>query len=179
MSENRTIAERIAETRQRLNNDENVWIATASLGGVPHLVPLSLAWDGEAILVATRTNTPTVRNALASGRVRATLDSAADVVLPDTDAAALRSPRLASIRQWRTLHELVGTPATKTVSGRYSDSRQAVCRPGTASVKLTVAPSCATARGSAERNQHADRYRVVAASPTRRRQASTRELVAG
>ena len=87
MSENRTTAERIAETRQRLNNDENVWIATASLGGVPHLVPLSLAWDGEAILVATRTDTPTVRNALASGRVRATLDSAADVVLLDTDAA--------------------------------------------------------------------------------------------
>jgi len=87
MSENRTTAERIAETRQRLNNDENVWIATASLGGVPHLVPLSLTWDGEAILVATRTNTPTVRNALASGRARATLDSAADVVLLDTDAA--------------------------------------------------------------------------------------------
>jgi hypothetical protein len=49
-------------------------------------VPLSLAWNGAAILVVTPTNTTTVRNASASGRARATLDSADDVVILDTTA---------------------------------------------------------------------------------------------
>lgn len=86
MARNRTAGERIEDVLRRLAVDDNVWVATASMDGVPHLVPLSLAWDGEVILVATPTDSVTVRNAVASGRVRATLDSAADVVIFDTEA---------------------------------------------------------------------------------------------
>lgn len=86
MVSNRTAAERIKSAKRRLGEDDNVWIATASMNGEPHLVPLSLAWDGEAILVATPANTPTACNAAASGHVRATLDSTVDVVLLLTDA---------------------------------------------------------------------------------------------
>lgn len=82
---NRSTAERIEAAIRRLQTDPNVWVATASLAGVPHLVPLSLAWDGKAILVATPTDTPTVRNAIASGFARASLDSADDVVIIDAD----------------------------------------------------------------------------------------------
>jgi hypothetical protein len=82
---NRTRSERTEAAVRRLQTEPNVWVATASMSGVPHLVPLSLAWDGEAVIVATPTDTPTVRNAIASGVARATLDSADDVVIIDAD----------------------------------------------------------------------------------------------
>lgn len=77
----RSAEQRKSEAIKRLEQDPNVWIATASSDGVPHLVPLSLAWDGTHLLVATPSNTPTARNAAASGVVRAALDSAVEVVL--------------------------------------------------------------------------------------------------
>src|SRR5262245_59614494 len=49
----RTRAERRADALRRLETDENVWVSTAGVDGSPHLVPLSLAWDGSRILVAT------------------------------------------------------------------------------------------------------------------------------
>ena len=60
-----------------------MWVATASATGTPHLVPLSLAWDGSRLLVATPSETPTARNAIQSGVVKASLDGADDVVLID------------------------------------------------------------------------------------------------
>jgi hypothetical protein len=36
----------------------DVWVASASADGVPYLVPLSLEWDGEPLLVATPTDSP-------------------------------------------------------------------------------------------------------------------------
>lgn len=74
---------------QRLESDPNVWIATASSDGSPHLVPLSLAWDGLQVILATPTNSPTVRNVNASGKARIALDSTQDVVVIDTIAEAV------------------------------------------------------------------------------------------
>lgn len=85
----RSTEERQRDARARLESDENVWIATANNDGVPHLIPLSLAWDGTRIIVATPTDSVTVRNALSSNRVKATLDSADDVVLIDGTAEVL------------------------------------------------------------------------------------------
>lgn len=56
---------------------------------MPHLVPLSLAWDGAAILVATPANTLTARNASVSGRLRASLQDADDVVVLDTSVVVM------------------------------------------------------------------------------------------
>jgi hypothetical protein len=81
----RSASQRKADAIVRLERDANVWIATASAGGQPHLVPLSLAWDGRCILVATPSVTPTARNAAATGVCKASLDSADDVVLIDAD----------------------------------------------------------------------------------------------
>lgn len=78
--------ERKAAALHRLEHDANVWIATANASGTPHLIPLSLAWDGARIIVATPTASPTVRNAGLSGSVKASMDSAADVVLIDGTA---------------------------------------------------------------------------------------------
>ena len=82
----RSVSQRRSDVLRRLEADANVWIATASSDGLPHLVPLSLAWDGERVLVATPADTPTARNAATTGRLRASLDSADDVVIIDADA---------------------------------------------------------------------------------------------
>lgn len=73
----------------RLESDANVWVATASASGGPHLVPLSLAWIDERIVVATPTDTPTARNAAATRQARAALDGAVDVVLFDCDVEVM------------------------------------------------------------------------------------------
>lgn len=44
-------------------------------------MPLSLAWDRERVVVATGADTPTARNAAATGRARAHLDDVYDVVI--------------------------------------------------------------------------------------------------
>ncbi len=79
----RSAAQRKDDTLNRLGTDANVWIATGSTEGRPHLVPLSLAWDGQRLLVATPADTPTARNATTTQTFRAALDSADDVVLID------------------------------------------------------------------------------------------------
>ncbi len=85
----RDASERQAAARRRLETEPNVWIATASADGRPHLVPLSLAWDGRRVLVATPSDTPTARNAAATGSLKASLDDADDVVLIDAEVEVI------------------------------------------------------------------------------------------
>lgn len=85
----RTATERIDHALDRLGREPNVWIATASADAVPHLVPLSLAWFQDRVVVATGTSTPTVRNLIASSNARLTLDSADDVVIIEATATVV------------------------------------------------------------------------------------------
>ena len=85
----RTTETRVAETIRRLETEADIWIATASDDGAPHLIPLSLAWDGSNILVATPTASPTTRNILATGRARASLADTNDVVIVRAAAQAI------------------------------------------------------------------------------------------
>ena len=61
----------------------DVWVATASLDGAPHLVPLSLAWVDERVAVAVPSGSVTARNVLASGRARLAVGPTRDVVMID------------------------------------------------------------------------------------------------
>jgi hypothetical protein len=54
----RSRPQRRRDTEHRLSHDIHVWVASASAVGAPYLVPLSFDWDGEALLVATPTNSP-------------------------------------------------------------------------------------------------------------------------
>ncbi|KGN37785.1 pyridoxamine 5'-phosphate oxidase family protein [Knoellia subterranea] len=75
---------RLADTRARLENDIDVWVATASSrGGAPGLVPLSFDWDGASILLATGRSTPAGRNLRETGDVRLALGGLRDVVMID------------------------------------------------------------------------------------------------
>ncbi len=62
-----------------------MWVATAS-AGQPHLVPLSLAWDGAQVILATPAASPTARNAAASGAIRLALGTSRDVTIIEAAA---------------------------------------------------------------------------------------------
>ncbi len=49
----RPAKQRKLDTLNRLEHDEDVWVATASPeGGAPYLVPLSFLWDGATLLLS-------------------------------------------------------------------------------------------------------------------------------
>ncbi|MFD8316709.1 pyridoxamine 5'-phosphate oxidase family protein [Kitasatospora purpeofusca] len=87
----RTLAERRQDIERRLAEDVDVWVATASSDGVPHLVPLSfdLDRDGGALLLATPVGSPTGRNLAAAGTVRLALGHTRDVGLIEGEVEAL------------------------------------------------------------------------------------------
>lgn len=73
----------------RLAGDVDVWVATASPEGTPHLVPLSFDWDGEAVLLATPADSQTGRNLARSGVARLALGPTRDVTLIDGEVEVL------------------------------------------------------------------------------------------
>jgi hypothetical protein len=61
----------------------DVWVATASADGRPHLVPVSLAWADERAVVAVERSSVTARNLAASGEARLAVGATRDVVMID------------------------------------------------------------------------------------------------
>jgi hypothetical protein len=90
----RSRAERRRDTEHRLAHDVDLWVASASADGVPYLVPLSFDWDGEALLIATPTDSPTGRNLAASLTVRIGLGPTRDVTMIDGDVEVLEMDAL-------------------------------------------------------------------------------------
>jgi pyridoxamine 5'-phosphate oxidase-like protein len=76
--------QRVRDVRARLEQQvADVWVATASADGVAHLVPLSLGWDGERVVIALESTSLTARNISASGRARLGAGETRDVVMID------------------------------------------------------------------------------------------------
>jgi hypothetical protein len=61
----------------------DVWVASASGEGAPHLVPLSLAWVDDRAVVAVEASSVTARNVTASGVARLAVGPTRDVVMVD------------------------------------------------------------------------------------------------
>lgn len=61
----------------------DVWVATASADGVPHLVPVSLAWVDERVVIAVAGSSATARNLASSGQARLAVGPTRDVVMMD------------------------------------------------------------------------------------------------
>jgi hypothetical protein len=85
----RSRAQRRRDTERRLDHDVDVWVASASAGGAPYLVPLSFDWDGEALLLATPTDSPTGRNLAATRAVRLGLGHPRDVSMIEGEVEVL------------------------------------------------------------------------------------------
>ena len=121
----RDAGERKTDTVARLEGDADIWVATASAGQA-HLVPLSLAWDGAHVILATPANSLTARNAAASGQMRLALGTSRDVtiieaaaeVVPCAEATGPIARCYAARTGWDPRHEdvphvyLVATPRT-------------------------------------------------------------------
>lgn len=80
---------RKARALAKLTQDIDVWVATASANGRPALVPMSLTWDGERIVLATPAGNVTARNAAATGVARLALGATRDVVMIDANVTVV------------------------------------------------------------------------------------------
>jgi hypothetical protein len=85
----RSPEQRKADTLARLQNDVDLWVASANEDGDAYLVPLSYYWDGSALTVATPRASRTARNLIRAGRVRVALGPTRDVVIVDGSVEAL------------------------------------------------------------------------------------------
>lgn len=86
----RTREQRRADTLAKLAAPAaDVWVATAAVdaGGQAssYLVPLSLAWIDERVVVATEADSVTARNIISAGRARLGLGPTRDVVMIDAE----------------------------------------------------------------------------------------------
>jgi Pyridoxamine 5'-phosphate oxidase len=88
-ADSRSRAQRRRDTEHRLTHDIDVWVASASADGAPYLVPLSFDWDGEALLMATPTDSPTGRNLAATRAVRLGLGHTRDVSMIEGEVEVL------------------------------------------------------------------------------------------
>jgi hypothetical protein len=90
LAQPRTREQRRADTLAKLSAPAvDVWVATsaADAGGhaSSHLVPLSLAWIGERVVLATEADSVTARNLISQRHARLGLGPTRDVVLIDAD----------------------------------------------------------------------------------------------
>ena len=90
----RSREQRKQDVLNRLEKDNDAWVATASAAGVPTLVPLSFVWDRGTLLMATRRTNPTARNVTPTGQARISLGHTRDVVLIDATAEVVEGAEL-------------------------------------------------------------------------------------
>ena len=84
MPEPRDRASRKADTLAMLAMPAvDVWVATASSAGTPYLVPVSLAWVNERVVIAVDGTSATARNLTTSGEARLAVGPTRDVVMID------------------------------------------------------------------------------------------------
>lgn len=87
MVDARSTDQRIADTRRRLEDDRDAWVASTN-SDRPWLVPLSYLWHEEQLVFATNASTPTFTNLAVSAQLRVALGHARDVVILDGHATA-------------------------------------------------------------------------------------------
>jgi hypothetical protein len=85
----RSAAQRKSDAIEKLNKDQDVWVATADDRGIAHLVPVSLCWHDGMVVVAVEASSRTARNASASGQARLALGPSRDVVMIDAEASVV------------------------------------------------------------------------------------------
>ena len=82
----RTREQRRADTLAKLSAPAaDVWVATAAPDAGGYLVPLSLAWIDERVVLATEADSVTVRNIISQRRARLGLGPTRDVVMIDAE----------------------------------------------------------------------------------------------
>lgn len=83
MSERRSTAERKADLLSTLAENRDLWLATASPAGRPHLIAVSSWWDGARVVITTTAGSRTARNLDETGVGRLALGSPDDAMVLD------------------------------------------------------------------------------------------------
>jgi len=96
----------------RLEQEIDIWVASADADGRPCLVPLWFVWHDESVWLATRTTNPTGRNLRDGRRARLAFADTRDVVLIDGDVETC------------TLREVPATAAEAFLAKTGWDPRQ-------------------------------------------------------
>jgi general stress protein 26 len=95
----RPLAERRKAAMERLRSNSNLWLATASDGRGPHLIPLAYWWDGSRLTTATFEGSRTLKNVRAQPKVRAAIGSTGDVLMIDATATIATVADIADIAE--------------------------------------------------------------------------------
>lgn len=77
----RSTEQRVTDALAALSSQANVWVGTASQEAIPHMVPFSLHWDGEHIIICTDPASATVKNLVSSPNAKLSIGDSNDVVL--------------------------------------------------------------------------------------------------
>jgi hypothetical protein len=83
MGELREAEQRKADVLAAMDNNHDVWLATADESGRPHLIAVSSWWDGNRISIATTMGSRTARNLVSIGLARLAIGSPDDVIVID------------------------------------------------------------------------------------------------
>src|SRR5437588_11283253 len=77
----RDLGQRIADVREKLREEVDCWVASASATGEAYLIPLSFIWDGTRITLATPRASRTARNLQRASWARLAWGPTRDVVI--------------------------------------------------------------------------------------------------
>jgi hypothetical protein len=94
-------------------------VASASADGVPYLVPLSFDWDGDTLLLATPTDSPTGRNLDVSRTVRLALGHTRDVSMIEGAVEVIEIDALSQERGDRFAERTGFDPRTLATPSRW------------------------------------------------------------
>jgi nitroimidazol reductase NimA-like FMN-containing flavoprotein (pyridoxamine 5'-phosphate oxidase superfamily) len=86
----RSTAQRKADALARLQDDVDLWVASADETGSAYLIPLSYYWDGSTLTVSTPRESRTARNLTRAGWARVALGRTRDVLVIEGDVETIR-----------------------------------------------------------------------------------------
>jgi hypothetical protein len=91
MSESRSTPQRTSDVRATLDDQRELWLATADRQGRPHMIAASYCWNGERITVTTVAGSRTADNLSTTRLARIAIGSPDDVVMIDASLIDSRS----------------------------------------------------------------------------------------
>lgn len=81
MSEKRTADARKADVLTALEGQGDMWLASADADGRPHLIAVSVWWDGNELVMATLATSRTAKNLSAGREARLAAGTPADAIV--------------------------------------------------------------------------------------------------
>src|SRR3954453_1429102 len=95
----RPFPERRKAAMERLRSNNTLWLATASDGRGPHLIPLTYWWDASRLTTATFEGSRTLKNVRVQPKVRAAIGTTDDVLMIDATATIVTVADITAIAE--------------------------------------------------------------------------------